>query len=95
MRRKGAATATRLVARVDFPGQALLLGHEVQQAIKVHLLHRLRGGPVQLPGHVIPLRVGVDAELDRGVGFGRGRLVCNHNGCLVGGFHPRLTTHVI
>jgi hypothetical protein len=45
--------------------------------------------------HVIPLRVGIDAELDRVVGFGRGCFVCYHNGCQFGGFHPHLTTHVI
>ena len=55
---------SRLVTGVDFAGHSLLPGHEVQQALKVHLLHRLRGRPVQLPGDVIPLRVGVDPELD-------------------------------
>jgi hypothetical protein len=86
---------SRLVTGVDFAGHSLLPGHEVQQALKVHLLHRLRGRPVQLPGDVIPLRVGVDLELDRFVGFGIGDFVVFHNGCHFGGFHPRLTTHVI
>jgi len=48
-----------------------------------------------LPGDVIPLRVGFDAELDRVVGFACLCLVVSHHGCQVGGFHPRLTTHVI
>ena len=61
---------SRLVTGVDFAGHSLLPGHEVLQALKVHLLHRLRGRPVQLPGDVIPLRVGVDSELDRSVEFG-------------------------
>ena len=35
-----------------------------------HLLHRLRRGTVKLPGYVIPLRVGINAEFDGFVGFG-------------------------
>ena len=89
------AESPGLVTGVDFAGEALLFGHEAQQRIGGHLLHRLRRRPVELPGHVIPLRVGVDAELDRVVGFGRICFVFSHNGCQVGGYHPRLTTHVI
>ena len=68
---------------------------EVQQCLEAHLLHRLRRRAVQLPGDVISLRVGVDAEFDRVVGFGSFCFVFSHNGRQVGGFHPRLTTHVI
>jgi hypothetical protein len=52
----------------------------------------LRGRPVEFTGDLIPLRVGVDSELDRFVGFGIGDFVMFHNGCQVSGFHPRLTT---
>ena len=46
---------------------------------QAHLLHRLRRRPVHLPGHVIPLRVGVDSELDRFKGFIRiGFRICVH-----------------
>lgn len=55
--------------------QALLLGHEVQEPIKVHLLHCLRGSPGQLRALLIPLRVGIDAGLDRGLGFGRSKFL--------------------
>jgi hypothetical protein len=54
---------------MDLPGEVLLFGHEMEEPINVHLLHRLRLGTLELPGHVIPLRVGVDSELDRIVGF--------------------------
>jgi hypothetical protein len=37
-------------------------------------------------------RVGVDCELDGGVGFGNGLGCILHNGCQVGGFHPCLAT---
>jgi hypothetical protein len=67
----------------------------VQQGIEVHLLHRLRRRPVELPGNVVLLRVGVDAEFDRVVGLGSFCFFVIHNGCKVGGYHPRLTTHVI
>ena len=62
--------SARFVTGVNPASELLLFGHEVQEPIKVHLLHRLRGGPVKLPGHVIPLRVGIDIEFDRVVGFG-------------------------
>ena len=45
---------------------------------------------IRVSGHY-----GVDAELDRVVVFGSLCLVFIHNGCQVGGFHPRLATHVI
>jgi hypothetical protein len=35
-----------------------------QQSVEAHLLDRLRGCSVELPGDVKPLGVGVDAELD-------------------------------
>ena len=54
---------------MDLVGEVLLFGHEMQEPINVHLLHRLQRGTLELPGHVISLRVGVDSELDRIVGF--------------------------
>jgi hypothetical protein len=36
--------------------------------------------------------MGVDAELDRVVAFGRSQFVFSHYGCQFRGFHPRLTT---
>ncbi|MGI9244519.1 MAG: hypothetical protein ACR2RV_27205 [Verrucomicrobiales bacterium] len=84
-----------LVTGVDFAGEILLFGHEAQQLLEGHLLHRLRRGTVELPGDAIPLRVGVDSEFDRVVGFGSFCFVVSHHACQVGGFHPRLTTHVI
>jgi hypothetical protein len=89
------AESAGLVTCVDFAGEALLIDNEAQQRLEGHLLHRLRRGPVEFSGDVIPLRVGVDAELDRVVGFGSFCFVFSHNGCQVGGYHPRLTTHVI
>jgi hypothetical protein len=37
---------------VHFPGQALLFGHEVQEPIKLHLLHGLGRGTVEKPATV-------------------------------------------
>lgn len=51
--------------------QSLLLGHEAQQPLEGHLLDGLRRGAVDLPSDEIPLRVSIDAELDRFTGFGR------------------------
>ena len=53
---------------------------------------RLRRGPVDLLVHVVPLRVGVDAELNRFAGFGRIVFFFRFHGCLDRGFHTRLTT---
>jgi len=89
------AEGTGLVAGVDFAGERLLFGHEAQQRLESHLLDRLRGGPVQLSRHVIPLRMGVDTEFDRVVGFVCLCLVVSYHGYQAGGFSPRLTTHVI
>ena len=80
---------------MDLVGEVLLFGHEMQEPINVHLLHRLQRGTLELPGHVISLRVGVDSEFDRIVGFGCFCFLIIHNGCQFGGFHPHLTTHVI
>ena len=55
---------------MDLASELLLFGYEVQEAINLHLLHRLRRGTVELPGHVVPLCVGIDAEFDRIVGLG-------------------------
>ena len=52
-------------------GYSLLFGDESQQPRQRHLLHRLRRRPINLPGHVIPLGVRVDAELDALKSFGR------------------------
>lgn len=49
---------------VHFARQTLLLGNEVQQTLEGHFLQRLRRGAVDLPADIIPLCVGVDAELD-------------------------------
>lgn len=88
---------SRLAAGVDFAGHSLLPGHEVQQALEVHFLQRLRGRPVQLPGDVdvIPLRVGVDPELDRFVGLGIGGFVIFHDDWQAGNFQPCLKPNVI
>jgi hypothetical protein len=51
-------------------GEALLFGDKVQQPVEDHFLDRLRRSAVDLPGDVALLRVGVDSEFDRGVGFG-------------------------
>jgi len=89
------AEGSSLVAGVDLAGEVLLSSHEAQQPIKVHLLNRLRRGPIELQGGVVPLRVGVDAELDRVLGLGSSCSAFSHHGCPGGSFHPRLTTHVI
>jgi hypothetical protein len=49
----------------------LRFGHQAQEPLNGHLLDWLRGGAVDLPPDVIPLGVGVDAELDRFTGFVR------------------------
>jgi len=54
---------------MDLASELLLFDHEMQEAIKLHLLHRLRRGTIKLPGHVVLLRVGINAEFDRIVGF--------------------------
>lgn len=65
------AERPRLIASEDIPGEALLFGHEAQEPLEAHLLDRLRSRSVDLSAHVKPLRVGVDAELDRFAGFVR------------------------
>ena len=69
--RVGGAEGPRLVTGEDLSREALLFRHKTQQSVEGHLLDRLRGGPVELATDVKPLRVGVDAELDRVVEFGR------------------------
>ena len=64
------------------------LASEAQQSVEGHLLDRLRGGSVELTGDVEPLRVGVDAELDRGVEFGRIGFCCSIHRLSGWGFYP-------
>ena len=66
------SSGTRLVTGEHLAGQTALLRNKVQQTLEGHFPHRLRSRPVELPGDVIPLGVGVDSEIDGGVGFGNG-----------------------
>jgi hypothetical protein len=42
----------------------------VEQPVASQLLDQLRHGSIELPGDALPLRVGIDSELDRGGRFG-------------------------
>ena len=59
-----------VVTEFDSQVESVLPGHEAEQALEGHLLDRLRSGPVELPGDVKPLGVGVDPEFDCFTGFG-------------------------
>lgn len=61
----------RHAAGVDLPGQPLLPGNKAKQPVKSHLLDRLRSGPVNVPGDLKPLSMGIIPQLDRRLQFGR------------------------
>lgn len=82
------AEGSLLIKSENLASKSLLFGDEVQQAVEGHLLDRLRGGPVDLAGDVKPLGVGADAELDRGVEFGRMDLCMGIYRSQVGGLIP-------
>ena len=82
----------RFVAGEYLAVESLLLGDEAQEAVEGHLLHRLRGGSVELTGDVESLGVGVDPELDRGLEFSRIGLGGRLHRFSGWGFHLRLTT---
>ena len=65
------AEGPRLVAGEALSVEAPLLDDEARQAVDDHHLGRQRSGPVALAIDGEPLGVGVDAELDGGVVFGR------------------------
>jgi hypothetical protein len=87
--------STGLVKGLHFTEQTLLFRHEMQEPINLHLLCRLRSVPAQFPGHIIPLRMGVDAEFERILRFGSFSFFSFIMIIRLAASSPSLTTHII